>query len=99
MNLVNNATYAIKDLEVREIKIRVFQEGSQVLLQVSDSGQGISSEVEEKIFEPFFTTKPVGEGTGLGLSIVRGILLDHKAQIGINRKIRNSCFEIKFSAA
>jgi len=45
-----------------------------VLLEVEDSGTGMSPEVLEKIFEPFFSTKELGKGTGLGLSTVYGII-------------------------
>ncbi|MCB0212238.1 MAG: PAS domain S-box protein [Anaerolineae bacterium] len=52
-----------------------------VRFTVSDTGQGIDSQVQAKIFDPFFTTKAPGKGTGLGLSIVYGIVTQYGGQI------------------
>jgi signal transduction histidine kinase len=75
---------------------KIFEEGLEVVLQVIDSGSGISPEIETKLFQPFFTTKPVGEGTGIGLSICKGIVDHHKANIRLNRELKNTCFEVRF---
>ncbi len=96
VNLVNNGIDAVKGLTDRWIKISVEDIESFVVLRITDSGSGVSSEIREKIFEPFFTTKPVGQGTGLGLSISKGILDEHHASIRIVEDSPNTCFEIRF---
>jgi signal transduction histidine kinase/PAS domain-containing protein len=96
INLVNNSLDAIKNLKEKWIIIRIFDHLDRVVLQVEDSGHGVSPLIEEKLFDPFFTTKSVGEGTGLGLSITKGILDEHKAEIALNKATPHTCFEIRF---
>lgn len=96
VNLINNAVDAVKATENPWVKVNYFRSGDKAIIQVIDSGKGITPAIENKLFEPFYTTKPVGEGTGLGLSITKGILDLHKASIRINRNFKNTCFEIQF---
>jgi nitrogen fixation/metabolism regulation signal transduction histidine kinase len=99
INLINNGIDAIKARDEKWVGINAFSDRDQIVVQVIDSGLGVSPETEEKIFQPFFTTKALGEGTGLGLSIARGILQQHKATLAINREYGDSCFEIRFPVA
>jgi len=84
LNLAVNAQDAMPyggRLSLRTYSTSVLPEGnhfnersqSLVVLEVSDTGHGMTREVQERIFEPFYTTKQPGRGTGLGLSTVLGI--------------------------
>jgi PAS domain S-box-containing protein len=55
----------------------------QVLIEVSDTGEGIPPERFDEVWEPFYTTKPGGKGTGLGLAICRRIIQEHGGTIEI----------------
>jgi len=96
MNLVSNAAEAMTDgggiyITTENLyldrPIRGYddtQTGDYVVLTVSDTGIGISSEDREKIFEPFYTKKKMGRsGTGLGMAVVWGTVKDHKGYIDV----------------
>ena len=96
MNLVSNAAEAMPDRgnifistqsKYVDKTIRGYddiKEGDYVILTVSDTGIGISSEDMERIFEPFYTKKVMGRsGTGLGMSVVWGTVKDHKGYIDV----------------
>jgi two-component system, NtrC family, sensor kinase len=67
--------------------VRTRAVGGQVLIELQDSGPGISPELQKKIFEPFFTTKAAGQGTGLGLSVSYGIIESHGGRIEVRSSL------------
>ncbi|HEX9753802.1 MAG TPA: PAS domain-containing protein [Methyloceanibacter sp.] len=67
-------TANVGEPESRELGQRHIPPGEYVLIEVKDTGTGMTPEVMHKIFEPFFSTKEIGRGTGLGLSTVYGIV-------------------------
>jgi PAS domain S-box-containing protein len=84
LNLLLNAEHAVGSTESGgSITISTFSLGGLHVVEVSDSGPGISPELRGKIFEPFFTTREVGEGTGLGLSISHGIASSHGGSLAL----------------
>jgi PAS domain S-box-containing protein len=100
MNLVSNAAEAMSDGGLLTISTKnhyidqpingydEVEQGDYILLEVSDTGIGISPEDLPRLFEPFFTKKVMGRsGTGLGMAVVWGTVKDHKGYIDVNSSV------------
>lgn len=85
INLIQNAVQAMP--HGGELRLDLHHEGDEVVLEVSDSGEGIPAENLSRIFEPFFTTKPEGKGTGMGLAVTYGIVSRHGGQIDVESEL------------
>jgi len=81
LNLAVNARDAMSGAGT--LRIATSNDGTEVVLEVSDTGTGMDPELQVRIFEPFFTTKDVGQGTGLGLSTVYGIVTQSGGSITV----------------
>lgn len=91
-------TLTIRTSNLPAVETKAFQGGrsfggqplpaaDHILIEVSDTGTGMSAEVMDKIFEPFFSTKEVGKGTGLGLSTVYGIVTQSGGRITVESEV------------
>ena len=79
LNLFLNARDAMPSGGWLTVRSRV--EGASAVIEVADTGSGISPEHLSRIYDPFFTTKTVGQGTGLGLSVTYGVVQEHQGTI------------------
>jgi PAS domain S-box-containing protein len=101
LNLLINAAHAIPQgqADKNEIRVSLRNENDHAVIEVKDTGCGMSAEVLGRIFDPFFTTKPVGVGTGLGLSICHGIITGFGGEISATSEIgKGSTFRISLPA-
>lgn len=84
INLMRNAMEAMRDSERRELVVRTSPgEDGSVIVEVSDTGPGISDEIAARLFQPFVTSKPAG--MGIGLSISRRIVEAHGGELSASR--------------
>ena len=81
VNLLNNASQAMEGNPDDKIEVRTYADETNVYIEVTDNGKGMSQAVLDQIFEPFFTTKAAGEGTGLGMAISQQIMEQHNGTI------------------
>jgi PAS domain S-box-containing protein len=100
LNLIVNAEHAMSSTPVRQLRVRTRNEGSRVVVEIRDSGTGMSPDIQKRIFEPFFTTKPEGTGTGLGLSVSYGIVQSHAGTLSAQSAVgAGSTFRLSLPAA
>jgi signal transduction histidine kinase len=84
-NLIDNAVDAMDGVGTLRITTRA--EDDAIVIEIADSGPGLSPEAESRAFDAFFTTKDVGKGTGLGLDIARRVVVErHQGTIELVRE-------------
>lgn len=82
------ATNAIDAMpEGGKLTFRIFEQHNRIVVEIEDTGIGITPEDLSKIFEPFFTTKEVGKGTGLGLAVCYGIVTEHNGRLSVRSNV------------
>ncbi len=84
LNLVINAVQSMDG--GGELRVRARSDDPGVVIEITDTGEGIEEENLGRIFDPFFTTKPPGEGTGLGLWLTYEIVKNYNGEIEVRSK-------------
>src|SRR5262249_20794993 len=102
LNLLVNAAQSIPEGHVEHNEIAVSTElavDRRVMVEIRDTGSGMSADVMHQLFTPFFTTKPIGVGTGLGLSICHRIVTSIGGEISVDSKLgQGSTFRVYLRA-
>jgi signal transduction histidine kinase len=98
LNLVLNARDAMDS--GGRLTLRTCSDGAYARIDVSDTGQGISTDHLPRIYDPFFTTKVARKGTGLGLSVTYGIVQEHGGSIEVHSESgAGTLFHLEFPLA
>lgn len=104
LNIISNAVdELIKKKNKKIIAIRFYTDETFIILEIKDSGGGISEKIIDRIFEPYFTTKHRYHGTGIGLYMSNNIVKHLHGQIDVrnelleyeNKVYKGACFSIK----
>jgi PAS domain S-box-containing protein len=95
INLLQNSFDAIANLKEKWIHIEIMQNQHMTKIKITDSGQGIPPELQNKIMQPFFTSKPKEVGTGLGLPICKEIIENHQGKFYYDPNCSNTTFVIE----
>ena len=91
--LIENALDAMPNGGTLKLKTKL--QGQMAVVEIRDSGPGISAELQSRIFEPFFTTKAPGKGLGLGLDTAQRIVNKHSGFITVQSRPGDTCFQVR----
>lgn len=89
INLIMNGAEAAQNRSNSKVTVRTRTDNTthELVLEVTDNGDGIPEENLPKIFNPFYTTKEEGKGVGLGLAVVYGIIEGHRGEIDVRSRV------------
>lgn len=93
LDILSNSLEAMESSPEKNLKISVYEKDSSVMMDISDSGEGLSEKDCLKIFEPFFSTKP--RHFGVGLSNARGFIRQHGGELQVVSPKNPTIFRVK----
>ena len=92
INLLTNSIYAVSDQVEKQIIIAAEVKEKRIFITITDTGNGIDTEIEDKVFLPFFTTRK--EGAGIGLTLSKSIVEAHGGYLAFQNENDTTSFVI-----
>jgi C4-dicarboxylate-specific signal transduction histidine kinase len=96
-NVVRNALESVEKVQTRTIRLNIRRESRDVLIEVHDTGPGLSEADAEHVGDPFYTTKI--SGLGMGLSISKTILAQFGGRLSLQNTKNGACARISLPFA
>lgn len=98
LNILRNSFEALALSTNRWVKVEAYRNSKYIVIDITDSGIGISDQIADKVMDPFFTTKEPGKGVGLGLSISQRVIESYNGSLALIKDSPNTKFRIEFPA-
>ncbi|PAM96480.1 histidine kinase [Flavobacterium sp. IR1] len=92
INLFTNCIYALKETAEKQITVAAEVRDNRFFMMITDNGNGIEKEIENKVFLPFFTTRK--EGAGIGLTLSKNIIEAHNGYLALKNEEGQTTFTI-----